>query len=110
MDANNALKIIRSLAVGHDPSSGAPLTHESVFQKPEVIRALFMAAEALRDKPPRGEVVEMPGTGGLWSPAEDAQLVASFKKSAAIKAMAKEHGRTRGAIRSRLRKLGLIDY
>ena len=56
MDAAEALTVVRALADGRDPQSGAPLAPESVFQQPEVIRALFTAATALEhaaSSPPR---------------------------------------------------------
>jgi len=104
MDAAKALKIVRALADGRDPSSGATLSRESVFQKPEVIRAMFAAA-ALFER----EIDMLPGVGGAWSPEEEARLVASLEKGVSQADIAREHGRTRGAIHSRLKKLGLVD-
>ena len=110
MDADKALKIVRALADGRDPSSGAPLARESVFQKTEVVRALFAAVEALASvKPSRDEADEFPNASASWSPAEEARMVASFEKGLSQAAIAREHGRTRGAIHSRLKRLGLID-
>jgi hypothetical protein len=104
MDTNKALKILRALADGRDPSGGAMLPRESVFQEPEVIRALFAALESMR-----GGASDLPGAGSAWSHGEEVRLVASFKKGVSQAAIAKEHGRTRDAIHSRLKKLGLID-
>jgi DNA helicase-2/ATP-dependent DNA helicase PcrA len=47
--------------------------------------------------------------GVAWSPEEDERLRELFIKGAAIAAMVKAHQRKRGAIRSRLLKLGLIE-
>ena len=47
MNPAEALPILRAQADGRDPSSGAPLGAQSVFQRPEVIRALFAAVLAL---------------------------------------------------------------
>jgi DNA helicase-2/ATP-dependent DNA helicase PcrA len=47
--------------------------------------------------------------GVAWSPEEDGRLRDMFTKGSAIGAMVKTHQRKRGAIRSRLVKLGLID-
>jgi len=103
MNAAEAVGIIRALADGRDPASGAPLARESVFQQPDVIRALHCAAEILKDT-----VDTPPAAGGAWSPEEEARLVASFEKGVSQSDIAREHGRTSGAIRSRLKKLGLI--
>jgi hypothetical protein len=44
-----------------------------------------------------------------WSADEDERLRASFLTGEAIAAMAAAHQRKRGAIRSRLVKLGLVE-
>ena len=44
-----------------------------------------------------------------WTEDEEKKLREGFKNGRTFKQLAKEHGRTRGAIRSRLVKLGLID-
>lgn len=47
--------------------------------------------------------------GSLWSAGEDERLANAFKSGIAISEIAKSHGRTNGAIRSRLKKLNLIE-
>ena len=51
MDIIRARTIIRSLAEGVDPTTGEVLSEESVFNKPEVIRALYTIWEATAPKP-----------------------------------------------------------
>ena len=104
MDANEALPIVRSLADGRDPQSGAPLPQESVFHQPQVIRALFAAAAALElsaNKPA--------AAGGPWSSEEEQKLIERFDAGLAPADIAQAHGRTKGAIISRLVKLGKIS-
>lgn len=118
MDAAEALPILRALADGRDPASGAPLGRESVFQRPEVIRALFAAVLAL-DAGPRAGAAEPPaptgkkppssGEGSAWTAEEEARMVAAFEAGTEPAVIAEAHGRTRGAITSRLKKLGLIE-
>ena len=118
MDVTEALPILRALADGRDPASGAPLGAESVFQRPEVIRALFAAVFAL-DAAPRVGVAEPPaptakkppssGEGSAWTAEEEARMVAAFEAGTKPAVIAEDHGRTRGAINSRLKKLGLIE-
>jgi hypothetical protein len=103
MDASEALPILRALADGRDPHSGAPLPSESVFQQPSVIRALFMAADALE-----AAASKPAAAGGAWSEEEERHLVEQFDAGVPPVEIAKEHGRTRGAIVSRLVKLGKI--
>ena len=105
MENAEALVIIRALADGRDPARGAALARESVFHQPDVIRALHCAMEILMDVADK-----RPAAGGAWSPQEETRLIASFEKGVSLTHIAEAHGRTRGAIRSRLRKLGLIAY
>ena len=47
MELSEALKIIQLLSEGLDPETGEVLEEESTFNKPQVIRALFVATKAL---------------------------------------------------------------
>ena len=47
--------------------------------------------------------------GKSWQPEEDQQLTDAFRAGAKIMELCAQHRRRRGAIRSRLRRLGLID-
>lgn len=47
MDAAQALAVVRSLANGVDPESGEVFPPESAHQRPQVVRALYLAASAL---------------------------------------------------------------
>lgn len=47
--------------------------------------------------------------GKSWQPEEDQQLTDAFRAAAKIIELCAQHQRRRGAIRSRLRRLGLID-
>ena len=49
------------------------------------------------------------GAGASWSEEEDRQLDKEFEAGMKISEMAKIHDRTNGAIRSRLKKHGLLD-
>jgi hypothetical protein len=101
METAEALVIIRALADGRDPARNGPLAHDSVFLQPDVMRALQCAMEVLMD------VADKP-KGGVWSREEERRLVAGFETGVSLTNIAKAHGRTRGAILSRLKKLGLI--
>lgn len=47
--------------------------------------------------------------GTKWTDEEDNKLIEEFKNGKSVTELASIHGRTRGAIRSRLRKLGVVD-
>lgn len=47
--------------------------------------------------------------GAKWTDEEDNKLIEEFKNGKSVTELASIHGRTKGAIRSRLRKLGVVD-
>ena len=47
MNQSEALNVVRSLANGVDPSSGEVFPAQSPYQRADIVRALFVAAEAL---------------------------------------------------------------
>ena len=104
MELAKAREIIRILADGVDPTTGEVLPAESVYNSPEVIRALFSVLEATAP-PPKSDPQR--NAGKPWTNAEDAQLKGEFTAKMSISDIAKEHGRTYGAIESRLDHLGL---
>lgn len=104
MDITRAKEIVRILADGIDPITGEILPEDSVYNSPEVIRALFMVLERINeasiDDPLRN-------AGKPWSEIEDEKLRDEFISKIRISDIAKEHGRSYGAIESRLNHLGL---
>ena len=116
MEAAKAIEILRKLADGIDIDTGEALSPSSQYNRPDAIRALFAGIEALEGKgsaspTPKQEASsdKPPAAGGLWTEEEQAHLVESFESGSDIASLAETHGRSKGAIRSRLRKLGLID-
>ena len=104
MDIIRAREIIRTLADGVDPTTGEVLAKENVFNSPDVIRALYTVLEATAsqsDGPLRN-------AGKAWTETEDDKLRDEFFMKMKISDIAKEHGRSYGAIESRLDYLGLI--
>ena len=106
MEIVKAREIIRILADGVDPTTGEVLPAESVYNSPEVIRALFTVLEATAPVPlPRSDPHR--NAGKPWTNVEDEKLKDEFAAKMSISDIAKEHGRTYGAIESRLDHLGL---
>lgn len=99
MEIERAREIIKQLADGVDPTTGEVLPRESVYNKPEVIRALFTIWLETSDP--------LRNAGKPWNDIEDEKLADEFASKMSISEIAAEHGRTRGAIESRLEKLGL---
>lgn len=104
MDITRAKEIIRSLADGIDPITGEIFPEDSVYNSPEVIRALFTVLEAMCNPSDRSSAKN---AGNAWTDTEEEQLKNEFNANMKITDIAREHGRSRGAIESRLERLGL---
>ena len=104
MDIIRAKEIVRSLADGVDPTTGEVLPAENVYNSPEIIRALFTLLEQTEN-----DIHKNPlrNAGKPWSDIEDDKLRDEFLTKLKIADIAKEHGRSYGAIESRLEYLGL---
>lgn len=103
MDIIRAKAIIRILADGVDPTIGEILPKESVYNSPDVIRVLYTVIERLdyeANDPLRN-------AGKPWIEIEDDKLRDEFIAKMKISDMAREHGRSYGAIESRLEHVGL---
>ena len=105
MDINRAKEIVRILSDGIDPTTGEVLPAESVYNSPDIIRALFTVLEYVNNK----DAVKNPlrNAGKPWTDVEDDKLRDEFSSKLTISDIAKEHGRSYGAIESRLDHLGL---
>ena len=110
MKKSKAIDILKLLADGMHPVTGEPLEKNHVVNEPDVIRALNTAVGALsadetrirpqRDLPER--------VGKPWSENEDKALIKAFEKGISLNDLAMKHQRSRGAIRTRLVRLGKI--
>ena len=113
MEAEKAADIIGALADGVNPLTGEEFPKDSVYNNPEIIRAMFAAAEALKQEglreARRRNRKLPPNAGQPWSPEEDEKLAAMFDRGATIQQLAQSHQRTRGAIAARLERLGKIQ-
>jgi len=111
MEINHAIKIISALADGIDPNTGEVFPKNSPYQDPDTLRALFLAIQGLekmKSKEARSKALP-DNAGQSWSREEDLELIDQFKAGASIDELAKLHGRTVGAMRSRLLKLGMLS-
>jgi hypothetical protein len=117
MDAIAAHDIIEKLALGIDPVTGTPLD-ESVFHSPTVIRALFMAKDALATAgAPGGQGAQgaararpkLANAGKKWESADKETLRELHLAGATSRQIAVQLGRSNGAIISQLIKDGLIE-
>ncbi len=106
MDKSRTLEIIKSLAEGIDPTSGEVFSLDSPYQNVEIVRALFHASKIIEGV----KVKVLPeNAGSPWTDEEHQKVVEDYFNEIPISKIAKEHQRTPGAIRSRLKKAGVID-
>ena len=112
MDAEGALKILKPLAEGIDPFTGEVLPPGSLYQNPQVVRALFVATTALEKQRERNRrQSDLPGKAGKpWSEEEDKELAEVFDSGKSIEELSTLRQRTKAAIQSRLLKLGKIQF
>ena len=110
MEASEALKIIESLADGVDPYTGELFPHDSPYQNPQTVRALFLAIRALErlEARKRREQHLPENAGKPWNSEEVERLLKSFDSGMIIRQLADEHMRTEGAMSSRLIRLGRL--
>ena len=110
MELVQVIEIVKSLADGLDPQTHEPLAHESVYQNPDAARALYTAVGVLEEARQREERKAQlpPNTGRAWDEAEDQKLRDEFHRALPFDQMAQVPCRTRGAIISRLVKLGKV--
>jgi hypothetical protein len=116
MNYQEAIVILESLANGVDPLTGEILPDDHICQRPQTIRALFLAVKALHQSSSPGskqaaatQSVLPSNAGKPWKPDEDDLLSARFEQGLSIQEIAHLHQRTRGAITSRLVRLGKIE-
>ena len=108
MTTSEARKIIESLADGRCPTTSQKL--DGAYQQPDVVRALFVAARALErvERIERQRETLPDHAGRAWDAAEEQKLCEEFDAAKTVAEIAKIHQRTRGAIQSRLERLGKI--
>jgi hypothetical protein len=111
MENSQAIRIVQALANGINPITGEAFPDASPYNDPAVIRALFQCLRALdrlsqQDRVKRG----FPENAGKpWATDQDHLLVAAFDRGTSVSQMAREHGRTEGAIAARLVRLGRLS-
>ena len=111
MEIQEALKIMRALADGIHPETGASLEADLVYQYAPVVRALHRAVGALEylEERERSWRTLSANAGKPWSRAEDEQVCEELRKGVDFNQIAKTHNRSLPSIIARLVKLGKIS-
>src|SRR6266508_5749881 len=109
MDRHEVIAVLDSLANGIDPSTGARISHD-IIHTGDTVRALFTASNLLKATDTAApSKTKLTSAGAPWSQDEDARLCGEFDAKMTTAQIALLHGRSSGAITSRLVKLGRID-
>lgn len=109
MNISETIAILEALAEGINPATGEKLPPTAPLDEPLVIRALYSAVLHLKQGQPAQPKATPPKAGSGWSLEEDQELIRQFKANLPLRVIADSHQRTRGAIQSRLARLGLIE-
>ncbi|MFR5762186.1 MAG: hypothetical protein ACLUFI_11860 [Oscillospiraceae bacterium] len=75
MEIKRAAELLRGLADGRDPITGARLPDESVYNHPEIIRALHCVLQELQTRQTGAQAVN---AGRSWRPDEEQQLLEEY--------------------------------
>lgn len=104
------LAILEALADGVEPLTGEPLPDESFYHHRKVMAALQAGFAALQmQQKKETQRSKLPVQAGKpWTDEEDQRLLEAFDNGSKVKELSEEHGRTSGAIQSRLTKKGRI--
>ena len=102
-----AHRIVGLLARGLDPANDSESLSSDTLNQPEVIRALLFAADALTAAMGVAPTERDGRAGKPWSEAEEERLIRSISLRDTLRNVAAKHGRSTGAITSRLVHLGL---
>jgi len=110
---DSTLAILRALARGVEPITGAPLAADHVCQQPATVRALYAVLAAVEagslTTRSRRTVGGAAKAGLPWDAVEDAALAEAFASGDTFETLAQQHKRTRAAIEARLVRLGKIE-
>jgi hypothetical protein len=111
MEIREALDIVRKLANGMHPETGAAIASDSPYQNLQAVRALHCAIAALefQQENERRRRFLPANAGKPWSDQEDAQISEELRHGINFEGIAKAHNRTVGSIIARLMRLGKIS-
>ena len=107
MDIERAKELLDFLADGIDPFTGALLDDDSICNQADVVRAFHTIQVELAKKRSDKKLPE--NNGKPWTEDADQILIEMFDAGSTEKELSEYFKRTRGAIHSRLKRLGKIE-
>ena len=105
MELAQAIEYLTTLADGIDPATGEVLPEGHICNRGDTVRALYAILQ------PAGKKRERklpPNAGQPWTQEEEQRLLNGHHAGKTVAQLATAHGRSRGAIESRLQLLGAI--
>lgn len=105
MDVQYAKQLLEGLADGMNPLTGEVLPKDDACNEPNIIRALHTILREL-DRKTSKRTPE--NAGKPWTKEDDAELCRLFDNGSSVSELSHAFNRTRGAIASRLERLGKI--
>ena len=112
MDRAKAIMVLTSLATGINPATGQIFSLDSPYQTVEVVRALYLAINALDNLIPKGKRrarSQLPLRAGMvWTAEEDQKLLDHFDRRIPIGSIAQLLERTDMGIEARLENKGRL--
>ncbi|MDB2683125.1 hypothetical protein N9Z27_02615 [Alphaproteobacteria bacterium] len=114
MNIAEAKKIAEHLGNGINPLTGEMLPPDNILHNSKIIRALLTLAHKTpvkkQSRSLSNAAKNLPtNTGKKWDQVSETRLIEMFNKGKSMVKIAAQFERTKGAIRSRLVKLGLIE-
>ncbi len=103
MELAYAIEYLTTLADGVDPATGEVLPEGHICNRDDTVRALYAVIQSVGKKKERKL---QPNAGQPWTQEEEQRLLEGYHAGQSITQLATTHGRTRGAIESRLQRLG----
>ncbi len=107
MDINRAKEIVSALAEGIDPTTGEVLPEDSIYNKGDIVRALYTVLSSLDTTKPKKKLPE--NAGKPWSKEDEALLIQLYHSDALKKDICNTFKRTATGIAARLVRLGVIE-
>ena len=107
MEINRAKEIVSALAEGIDPTTGELLPEDSIYNKGDIVRALYAVLSALDAKKPKRKLPK--NAGKAWSKEDDDLLIDLYRSGASKKDICNTFKRTITGIAARLVRLGEIE-
>ena len=106
MDIIQAKELLSILADGVNPMTGEVLPPEDSCNQADVVRALHAVIGVIESSKPKARPQN---AGSPWSEIEENALLKEYDSGMTVSSIAKKHGRTKGAIKSRLAAHGKMD-